>query len=178
MRQGSCGFGRNPIRVIVCNLLLWRPLIVAKPEPSNPLDGWLLCYDMLASHPAPPVTIQTARPPISTGNIGKWLSDIFFVWKHYRWQCTSSLITSCSWQRKCMWLWDLATSALFSDPFIASPTLQLVIQPFRRFTYITTHSTTFPLLHLRHLTSRPWQQGINRKCALSLQLFIGAWCLF
>ena len=30
-----------------------------------------------------PVTIQTATPPISTGNIGKWLSEIFFGWKHY-----------------------------------------------------------------------------------------------
>ena len=33
--------------------------------------------------PHPPVTIQTARPPISTGNIGKWLSEIFFGWKNY-----------------------------------------------------------------------------------------------
>ena len=31
----------------------------------------------------PPVTIQTASPPISTGNIGKWLSEIIFGWKNY-----------------------------------------------------------------------------------------------
>ena len=29
-------------------------------------------------------------------------------------------------------------------------TSQLILQPFRRFTYITTHSPTLPLLHLRH----------------------------
>ena len=32
----------------------------------------------------------------------------------------------------------------------ASPTSQLILQPFRRFTYVTAHSTTFPPLHLRH----------------------------
>ena len=37
-----------------------------------PLEGWLLCYGMHASHPA---NIATARPPISSGNIGKWLSE-------------------------------------------------------------------------------------------------------
>ena len=33
---------------------------------------------------------------------------------------------------------------------VTSPTSQLVLQLFRRFTYVTTHSPTFPLLHLRH----------------------------
>ena len=32
----------------------------------------------------------------------------------------------------------------------ASPTSQLILQPFRPFTYVTAHSPTFPLLHLRH----------------------------
>ena len=27
---------------------------------------------------------------------------------------------------------------------------QLILQPFRHFTYVTTHSTTLPLLYLRH----------------------------
>ena len=63
----------------------------------------------------------------------------------------------------------------FSDLSITSPTSQLVLQPFRRFTYVTAHSPTLPLLHLRHssfynpsfasmsqalhlrhLASRPW----------------------
>ena len=33
---------------------------------------------------------------------------------------------------------------------IASPTSQLILQPFPRFTYVTAHSPTLPLLHLRH----------------------------
>ena len=41
--------------------------------------------------------------------------------------------------------------ASFSNPYIASPTSQLILQPFRRFTYVTDHSTTLPLLHLRHM---------------------------
>ena len=40
-------------------------------------------------------------------------------------------------------------SASFSNYYIASPTSQLILQPFRRFTYVTVHST-LPLLHLRH----------------------------
>ena len=44
----------------------------------------------------------------------------------------------------------------FSKPYIASPMSQLILQHFRRFAYITAHSTTLLLLHLRHLASRPW----------------------
>ena len=40
--------------------------------------------------------------------------------------------------------------ASFSNPYIASPMSQLILQPFRRFTYVTAHSTALPLLHLRH----------------------------
>ena len=38
--------------------------------------------------------------------------------------------------------------ASFSNPYIASATLQLIIQHFRCFTYVTARSTTLPLLHL------------------------------
>ena len=38
----------------------------------------------------------------------------------------------------------------FSNPSIALPTSQLILQPFRRFTCITAHSPTFLLLHLCH----------------------------
>ena len=31
-----------------------------------------------------------------------------------------------------------------------SPTSQLILKPFRRFTYVTAHSPTLPLLYLRH----------------------------
>ena len=38
----------------------------------------------------------------------------------------------------------------FSKLSDASPTSQLILQPFHRFTYITAHSPTLPLLHLCH----------------------------
>ena len=37
-----------------------------------------------------------------------------------------------------------------SQPFVASPTSKLILQPFCRFTYVTARSTTVPLLNLRH----------------------------
>ena len=66
----------------------------------------------------------------------------------------------------------------FSNLSVTSPTSQLILQPFRRFTYDTAHSPTLQLLHLRHssfcnpsfasptsqalhlihLASRPWHQ--------------------
>ena len=36
------------------------------------------------------------------------------------------------------------------SPYVASPTSQLILQPFRRFTYVTARSTTLPLHNLRH----------------------------
>ena len=61
----------------------------------------------------------------------------------------------------------------FSNLSVTSLTSQLILQPFRRFTYVTVHSPTLPLLHLchssfsnpsfasptsqaLHLASRPW----------------------
>ena len=38
----------------------------------------------------------------------------------------------------------------FSNPSVVSPTSQLILQPFRCFTYVTAHYPTLPLLHLRH----------------------------
>ena len=37
-----------------------------------------------------------------------------------------------------------------SNRSVTSPTSQLILQPFRRFTYVTPHSPTLPLLHQRH----------------------------
>ena len=74
--------------------------------------------------------------------------------------------------------------APFSNPYIASPTSQLIVQPFHRFTYVTAHSQILPLLHLRHssfsnpyfasptsqdfhlrhLASRPWANFVERNC--------------
>ena len=38
----------------------------------------------------------------------------------------------------------------FSNLSVTSPTSQLILQPFRSFTYITALSPTLPLLHIRH----------------------------
>ena len=38
----------------------------------------------------------------------------------------------------------------FSNLSVTSPTSQLIVQPFRRFTYVTAHSPTLPLLHIGH----------------------------
>ena len=38
----------------------------------------------------------------------------------------------------------------FSNLSVTSPTSQLILQPLPRFTYVTIHSPTIPLLHLRH----------------------------
>ena len=42
------------------------------------------------------------------------------------------------------------SSFWFSKLSVTSPTSQPILQPFHRFTYVTTHSPTFPLLQLRH----------------------------
>ena len=39
---------------------------------------------------------------------------------------------------------------LFFNLSVTSPTSQFIFQPFHRFTYVTAHSPTIPLLHLRH----------------------------
>ena len=38
----------------------------------------------------------------------------------------------------------------FSNLSFTSPTSQLILQHFNRFTYVTAHSPTLPLLYLRH----------------------------
>ena len=43
----------------------------------------------------------------------------------------------------------------FFNPSLALPTSQLILQPFRCFTYVTTYSPTLPLLHLRHWAHSP-----------------------
>ena len=43
---------------------------------------------------------------------------------------------------------DLAQDMDQWRAYVRAP--QLILQPFRRFTYVTAHSPSFPLLHLRH----------------------------
>ena len=55
----------------------------------------------------------------------------------------------------------------FSNLSVTSPTSQLILQPFFRFIYVTAHSPTLPLLHLRHSSfcnpsfASPTSQGLN-----------------
>ena len=65
----------------------------------------------------------------------------------------------------------------FSNPSVALPTSQLILQPFRCFTYVTAHSPTIQLLHLRHSSSSnssfasPTSQALHlasRPCGIRL----------
>ena len=73
----------------------------------------------------------------------------------------------------------MSCESSFSKLFVTSPTSQLILQHFRRFTYVTVHSPTLPLLHLchssfsnpsfayptsqvLHLASRPWNDFFPR----------------
>ena len=46
--------------------------------------------------------------------------------------------------------WAARQVSSFSNISVTSPTSQLILQPFRHFTYVTAHSPTLPSLHLRH----------------------------
>ena len=46
--------------------------------------------------------------------------------------------------------WSDGKLCSFSKLSVTSPTSQLILQPFRSFTYVTAHSPTIPLFHLRH----------------------------
>ena len=53
----------------------------------------------------------------------------------------------------------------FSNPSVASPASQLILQPFRCFTYVTAHSPTLLLLLLRHklFTYVTWRAALGAK---------------
>ena len=51
----------------------------------------------------------------------------------------------------------------FSKLSVTSPTSQLILQPFRRFTYATAQSPTLPILHLHHSSfSNPFFAFMSR----------------
>ena len=56
--------------------------------------------------------------------------------------------------------------------------LCIILQPLHRFTYVTAHSTTLPLLHLRHLASRPWFKSSENRGVCGLNLCKKMFCLF
>ena len=55
----------------------------------------------------------------------------------------------------------------FSNPSVALPTSQLILQPFRCFTCVTTHSPILPSLYLRHSTfSNPFVASLTSQFIL------------
>ena len=65
----------------------------------------------------------------------------------------------------------------FSNPSLALPTSQLILQPFRCFTYVTAHSATLPSPLLRHriFTYVTWRSSHDRPCegsCLGLQILL------
>ena len=58
----------------------------------------------------------------------------------------------------------------FSNRFVASPTSQLILQPFRCFTYVTVQSTTLLSLLLRHrlFTNLKFVHYLSNHCVFSL----------
>ena len=70
----------------------------------------------------------------------------------------------------------------FSNPSIALPTSQLILQPFRCFTYVTAHSPTRPLLYLRHRSfsnpsfASPTSQALHYYILLLLTSWPGELC--
>ena len=60
----------------------------------------------------------------------------------------------------------------FSKLSVTSPTSQLILQPFLRFTYVPAHSPTLPLFHLRHSSfSNPSFASSTSQAELILQPF-------
>ena len=64
----------------------------------------------------------------------------------------------------------------FSNLSVSSPTSQLILQPFIRFTYVTAHYPTLPLLHLRHssLSNPSFASPTSQAHHLTLMM-PGAW---
>ena len=68
---------------------------------------------------------------------------------------------------------SLSLQRSFSNPSVASPTSQLILQSFCCFTYITTHSPNLLLLHLRYSSFS------NPSVALpTSQLILQTFCCF
>ena len=66
----------------------------------------------------------------------------------------------------------------FSNLPVTSPTSQLILQPFRCFTYVTAHSPTLPLLHLRHSSfSNPSFASPTSQALYLIHLASLPWCL-
>ena len=114
----------------------------------------------------------------SNGRVGEWAVTWVNRRKGWRMSCDVGEVTErLENELCCHYNYELCS---FSSLSVTSPTSQLILQPFRSFTYVTAHSPTLPLLHLRHssfsnssfasptskalhlidLASRPWLWGV------------------
>ena len=75
---------------------------------------------------------------------------------------------------------EALTLCSFSNLYVNSPTSQLILQPFRCFTYITAHSPTLPLLHIRHSSFSNSSFASPTSQALHLHHLVSrpAWCRY
>ena len=95
---------------------------------------------------------------ITTGTPGSTNTIIFFTFwvRHFRLFLMLNVNSFCLslsryllleiWARVLL----LSTISTFSNLSVTSPTSQLILQPFRRFTYVTANSPILPLFHLCH----------------------------
>ena len=110
---------------------------------SPSLDGWYMMVWMISDGHMKPVT-NVARISwhlcYGWGNTPKNLNqDIDPTGDQTRASCLRSMVTMLPLDH-----------CSFSNLSVTTPTSQLILQPFHRFTYVTAHSPTLPLLHLRH----------------------------
>ena len=78
--------------------------------------------------------------------------DVVKRWKGWRMSCDIGEVTERLENELCCVCVCVCVCELcsFSNLSVTSPTSQLILQPFHRFTYITAHSPTLLLLQLRH----------------------------
>ena len=83
----------------------------------------------------------------SNGRVGEWTVTYVKRRKGCKMNCDVGEVTErLENEQSC----DVGEQNSFSKLSVTSPTSQFILQPFRRFTYVTAHSPTLPLLHLRH----------------------------
>ena len=97
---------------------------------------------------------------------------LWWGWETYISECLNStascLVTNTSACHGGLARWRKLCS--FSKNSVTSPTSQLILQTFRRFTYVTANSPTLPLLHL-HRSSLSNASVVSPASQLILQTF-------
>ena len=84
----------------------------------------------------------------SNGRVGEWAVTLVKWRKGWRMGCDVREVTERLENEQSYLQYNEQSS--FSNLSITSRTSQPILQPFRRFTYVTAHSQTLPLLHRRH----------------------------